>query len=50
MEPSLCDVKYGFGSNMKNAGELYRNRLVVATSLVKKNSLEDLIFSLKSAK
>ena len=48
MEPSLCDVKYGFNSNLKEAGELYRNKLVVETTLIKKANLGELIFSLNA--
>lgn len=45
MEPSLCDVKYGFNTSLKDVGELFRNRLVVATTLIKKANLGELIFS-----
>ena len=48
MEPSLCDVKCGFNANLKDAGELYRNQLVVETTLVNRVNLGELTFSLSA--
>ena len=46
MDPSLRDVKCGFNSNLKYAGELYRNKLVMKTTLVNRESLGQLKYSL----
>ena len=48
MEPSLCDVRCGFNSDLKDAGELYRNHLVVKTALINKANLGELTFSLSA--
>ena len=46
MDPSLRDVKCGFNSNLKYAGELYRNKLVMKTTLVNRESLGQLCHGL----
>ena len=46
MDPSLKDVRCGFNSKLKYAGELYRNKSVVATTLIQKANLGEFKYSL----
>ena len=45
MEPSLCDTKYGFNGELKEADEVFRNHLISDTLLIDAEQLNEIKFS-----
>ena len=46
MEPSFCDTKYGFNGELCEDSELFRNNLVVDTTIIDAALLDDLKFNI----
>ena len=48
MEPSFCDTKYGFNGELSDDAELFRNNLLVDTTIIDAAHLDNIKFTIKT--
>ena len=48
MEPSFCDTKYGFNGELSDDAELFRNNLLVDTTIIDAAHLDKIKFTIKT--